>query len=472
MSTSSFFQIPGNIKQSLLPFVLNPSAGINKSKKSSSNLKGVNPQKFSYKYYGSTGGALRIFPKSFDNYIENDISFQSLYAYSDLDGTTATYRPFKSTTICNFLPTIQVREFLPDTRLDQCINFFGDLYDTMKTLFTDNKDSQKQNSGTSPQSQKSEKNESFFKKLTSACKWSINYLTGVSKDNLYTSIQNKISSNGASTWYAKTDQSLKNYILNFPYLLYYRMQSCVTTNIYELPGQCDNNLLYSSDGSPGWNGTSKFELINMLFKQNGILNSLLGNIRVHFLPWWDSSEGSSTAEPTITIKFDLFNDSLESSIYNFIFVNTIIPNNKWIQYNIFEHSPSIYDIKIDGYKRLFACTGKFDVGYKGVLRWPSKLFLDTLVNKHLNKCCSLDVNTILTERLIKIPDIYTVTMTFESILPTNFNNYIYQYSHNKSIISDINSIGYKKSVASDILNDGIKSYTEKLKSRWESNNWD
>ena len=48
------------------------------------------------------------------------------------------------------------------------------------------------------------------------------------------------------------------------------------------------------------------------------------------MPWWNAENGSKTQEPEIEIKFDLFNDSAEAAMMNFIFVNTIVPNNKWV----------------------------------------------------------------------------------------------------------------------------------------------
>ena len=66
-----------------------------------------------------------------------------------------------------------------------------------------------------------------------------------------------------------------------------------------------------------------------------IANMILGNIGINYMPWWDAASGSKTKEPLIDIKFDLFNDSADAAMKNFIFVNTIVPNNKWIQYNMF-----------------------------------------------------------------------------------------------------------------------------------------
>lgn len=35
-------------------------------------------------------------------------------------------------------------------------------------------------------------------------------------------------------------------------------------------------------------------------------------------------------------------------MYNFIFVNTIVPNNMWLQYHMLAHSQCLYDVKIEG----------------------------------------------------------------------------------------------------------------------------
>ena len=67
----------------------------------------------------------------------------------------------------------------------------------------------------------------------------------------------------------------------------------------------------------------------------GLANMLLGNIGINYMPWWNAETGTNTTEPVINIKFDLFNDSFDAAMANFIFVNTIVPNNRWLQYGVF-----------------------------------------------------------------------------------------------------------------------------------------
>lgn len=112
------------------------------------------------------------------------------------------------------------------------------------------------------------------------------------------------------------------------------MQSCVTTNIYEIPAIDASKRIISSDGEKGWQG-SGFRISEIFGKGNmgpigSVVNALLGNIGVHYMPWWDAASGSDTTEPAIELKFDLFNDSAAAAMDNFLFVNTIVPNNKWI----------------------------------------------------------------------------------------------------------------------------------------------
>ena len=38
--------------------------------------------------------------------------------------------------------------------------------------------------------------------------------------------------------------------------------------------------------------------------------------------------------------------------------------------------------------------------------------------------------------IIKVPDIYIVELTFDSLLPDNFNNFLFQYVNNKNIVDN------------------------------------
>jgi hypothetical protein len=109
--------------------------------------------------------------------------------------------------------------------------------------------------------------------------------------------------------------------------------------VYEVPAITDDKRIFSSNGSAGWTdggdmmsagGFRLSGLLNKIPVIGSLANMVLGNIGINYMPWWNAESGSKAKEPEITIKFDLFNDSTEAAMNNFIFVNTLIPNNKWI----------------------------------------------------------------------------------------------------------------------------------------------
>ena len=98
---------------------------------------------------------------------------------------------------------------------------------------------------------------------------------------------------------------------------------------------------------------------------------------------------------------------------NFLFVNNIIPKNRFIQYHIFQHNPCVYDIKIEGYNRLYMCSANMTCDYKGVSRRPSDEFFKQ-VSAILKKNFDFgDSGATLKDRnMISIPDVYSLKLTF------------------------------------------------------------
>ena len=85
---------------------------------------------------------------------------------------------------------------------------------------------------------------------------------------------------------------------------------------------------------------------------------------------------------------------------------------------------------------MFACACDVDVKYEGTLRDPPMSWLTTLATKHLNR--NMNASTFLSNainyKLIKIPDVYKVSLKFTSLLPSNFNTFLFNYSENASHI--------------------------------------
>ena len=485
MATNSFFKIPGNIKQQFMPWVLNPSSPLNGKAKASTDVSG-SPQFFTYKNsnmsVASGTGKLNFIPSSIDAVqIKDDISFKLLYGPSD-----EYLKERKSITvqdIFNTIPGVQIREFLPDTRLDQCINMFVDLFKNMTKLFTG--DDNEENGSTSQQQvSKSDKEASIFKKIIEASWFTMKYMVGAYPDGDPSFLKDLGNLPGTefSTYQSSmfSGAGIGDYVMKFPYILYYRLQSCVTTNIYEVPAvTSDKTIMKSGGGMKGWtDGGSDLMSIGG-FRLSGLLgkipvigslaNMILGNVGINYMPWWNAESGTKTQEPQVEIKFDLFNDSLEAAMINFIFVNTLVPGNKWIQYNMFQHSSCLYDVKIEGINRLFACAGDFTVTYDGVLRDPPEEFVWQLTQSHANQCMNKGelYDKILKQKLIKIPDVYRVTMQFQSLLPANFNNFLFTYAQNNNIIEDYKGKTYQSSAIAELLPNAISQYTERVINVWK-----
>lgn len=480
------FQIPGNIKQEILPFVLNPEADINKPVDGgSTNLRGVPPQYFTYKTntvdLKAGKGKLRLFPASYNNLnLKDDLSYQMLYK-RDPSGKIDT-GSITLSDILNSVPGVQIREYLPDTRLDQCLNFFINLFDKIKDIFGGSKNASSSGGESGKNTPVAEANNAgFFDKLVGTAQFAMKYLLGSVSPNLVENLDKRWEVFKSQFGAFGNDEFLKKhgkYVLRFPYMLYYNLQSCVTTNIYEIPAIQQSKRIASSEGMPGWTGGSSTGMrLTSLLNTNSLpgigklINGILGNVAVDYLPWWNAESGSATKEPEVTIEFDLFNDSAEAAMTNFIFVNTIVPHNKWIQYHFFQHSSSLYDIKIEGVNRLFACAGTFEVTYQGVLRDPPVAWLQTLCNKHAN-VNSVDkgklLGSLLNDKIIKIPDIYHVSLKFQSLLPANFNNFIFTYSSNNNIVNQKDKFGFYEGEATKGFEGAITDFGKALADVWNA----
>lgn len=468
------FRIPGNIKSQMLPFVLRPSATMNQRVSGMSGSGALNsacdPQYFTFrnpdKYMWSGQAQLNFCPSSYKTHFDKDLSYRLLYNKNA--STNKSQISFND--LLKDVPGIQIREYLPDTRLDQSLNFMSDLIDTVTGLFSPTKDANVQGAKEKSPGTVNE-DVGFWEKLWGTCCYVMEYLVGSVQPNFYSEAF-KFQGNTHKNYKTGSNADLMNYILYFPYMIYYRLQTSVTTNIYEIPALPSNNVMYSSDGTGGWPYAGFGRLSQIPGIETLDKLGLFSNIGINWMPWWNAKEGTNTSSPPVEIKFNLFNDTAEAAMMNFIFVNTIVPNNKWIQYNIFQHSPHIYDIKLEGYGRYYACRAFFNVAAKGVLREPGDAWIDGL-KPYINS--NMDTSTFLANikqnHLIKIPDIYEVSMNFESMMPDNFNNYLFQYSENNNIITDYYGHVYDPSALSKelgMLPNAIEKFGTDVKKVWNA----
>lgn len=139
---------------------------------------------------------------------------------------------------------------------------------------------------------------------------------------------------------------MRSKVLSFPFALYYNLQSCVTNNIYYVPAVTESKMvLQSGDGMAGWTSggddffsTGNMRLSGLLGKiplVGNLANMILGNIGINYMPWWNAQAGTTVKEPEVSITFSLFNDTAAAAMANFLFVNTLVPSNKFVQYGMF-----------------------------------------------------------------------------------------------------------------------------------------
>ena len=153
----------------------------------------------------------------------------------------------------------------------------------------------------------------IMKKLGAVSWYTMKYMVGAVSPNFFddlsfgTMVDLPFSSYKKSV-YENNNEYPGSFIMAFPYTLYYRLQSCTTTNIYEIPASTSNKaILNSGGGMAGWTdggsdimssgGLRLSGLLNKIPVIGSIANMILGNIGINYMPWWNAESGTKTKEP-------------------------------------------------------------------------------------------------------------------------------------------------------------------------------
>ena len=111
----------------------------------------------------------------------------------------------------------------------------------MAKLFTGD-DSSSASSTKAEQPADKNKEQGIFKKITNASWYAMKYFVGATDPDFYDdlgTIKDLPFSSYKDMYSSFTvldgGKSPGYYVMTFPYTLYYKLQSCVTTNIYEIP---------------------------------------------------------------------------------------------------------------------------------------------------------------------------------------------------------------------------------------------
>lgn len=318
------------------------------------------------------GNRIYPFSKSLEKFINNDSGLKSL--------NKNNYSEFLKS-----MPAMQFRAYYPNTVLNEIFSllgkmgFKGNLVDFSVSSI-----------------------EEFFKDAQ-------NILKGLARPNASKTIAKNIVENISGL--PSLDGSDDDAIMKLPYALYYKLVTTKTNAAYEVPCQIPSGF-FDSDGNYGWGSGEDVDIFNA----GGFLKRIASTFHLTMMPFFNPGNGGESE--SLNVKFDLINDTDAAAKANYTFIQTLILNNKWLQYGITQIPGSLYDVKIPGGQRFFMCTGNFKVSYKGVLRSTGLL--------------GSDFKPYGAET--KIPDAYSLDLTFKNLLPSNLNNYLFGLAKKNEVL--------------------------------------
>lgn len=73
------------------------------------------------------------------------------------------------------------------------------------------------------------------------------------------------------------------------------------------------------------------------------------------------------------------------------------------------------------------CSGNFQCDYGGVSRVPHDSLLEKIASK---STLGISKDDLMKNNIVRIPDVYKLKITLQSLLPNSFNNYLLRYTGN------------------------------------------
>ncbi len=215
-------------------------------------------------------------------------------------------------------------------------------------------------------------------------------------------------------------------------------------NIYEIPYVSNDYLEgdgggWSTSGEEGGMGGAIMGMINKI-------GGALGIDKGPAMPTW-SKQDNFLSHST---EFYLINDTPGNTYNNYKFLRSFIRGSFWILSDYQEISPNLYQIEVPGRFKCPLAAMKCSVTYEGQLR------KDSVAASKLGIPSS-----------ILIPDAYKLTVSFDELVPNNYNMYLaYDKEMSSAANGDINSqfgkgaTGEKHRKSTNILGDEIDTYNK------------
>ena len=174
----------------------------------------------------------------------------------------------------------------------------------------------------------------------------------------------------------------------------------------------------SAAGDDGWTATGFEKIVgNELYKliENAMPMNMPG------VPEWKNTNQDTC--PEIKFELKLVNNKLGDAAKNFAFLNSFISGAYWIQIGNLQRSPNLFSLECPGRFYYLYCTMNCSVTYHGKARYVASDLIT-----YYKTMLGVDQNHPFFAQLLNtafwIPDAYTITVKFHSLMPNNFNAYI------------------------------------------------
>ena len=239
---------------------------------------------------------------------------------------------------------------------------------------------------------------------------------------------------------------LKSMVVDIPYILYCGLRKKLYGNTYIFPYIVNNSTIINQASNQSEWGKNDGSIIGQIM--NGIQNAInmIGGITAGVMGSQAQSANLFPAptwklngDDKVSFSFDLIliNDHIVRARNNYICVNTIINNNRYIQKAILAFPGALYELWLPTGQRHLMCTGDFKLYPLGLNRkTPNGFFSGNGGPSGANfKIGTVDGRAGVGEtdfnehqdEVEVLPDAYKLSMTFTSCLANNLNTSIFQY---------------------------------------------
>ncbi len=354
MAINDTLGIPSGIRRSYLPFVPKSDPGF-----------------FTFKGHSDKANIITPFSKNLGKLVAYDSGISLTHDQKKAKLELEQY--------LNYIPSLQIREYMPDPKLTQLFKWI----DAFRAGF---KSGQEAASEINAETFSLDKVWEGMQNIRNQINQKFQELTMDSAIGLRTVVAGLGPEHFQDMKFPfGSDQKFA--VLYAPFLLYYRLNTTTTTNIYEIPFDINvsHNTLMHSDGTYGWGAGDAFSAGIIGLKGESLASKILGlnTLKTNMMPSFNPD--GTTKGLDFSIEFTLINDTAEGAANNYIMLHNLFGNNRWLQYGFVQAPASLYDVKVPGANRYFMCKGQFSCTAVGGFRTPSNLLCNKIVESSSGK---------------------------------------------------------------------------------------